>query len=120
MIFVNFSNHRSDNWSNCQVKAAQAWGEIVDVPFPVVPSAADEQDIQAMAEKCVEEIMAHDPQAVMCQGEFTLTYAIVNRLKNLGVTAVSACSDRDTVEKTMPDGTTAKQSVFRFVRFRKY
>ena len=30
-IFINFSNHSSDRWSNEQKKAALNYGEIIDI-----------------------------------------------------------------------------------------
>ena len=35
-IFVNCSNHPSNRWSETQTKAAEEYGKIIDVPFPVV------------------------------------------------------------------------------------
>ena len=119
-MFVNFSNHKSALWSEKQRLAAEAYGEIVDVPFPMVSSVATEDEIDALADQCVEEIVSKNPDAAMCQGEFTLTYAVINKLLAKGIKCVSACSDRVVVERQMSDGTTQKQSVFEFVQFRQY
>ena len=35
-VFINLSNHRSENWGNDQIEAASRFGEIVDLPFPNV------------------------------------------------------------------------------------
>lgn len=47
-IFVNFSNHPSENWSNEQISAAKcivSGGSIVDIAFPQVSGEADESEI---------------------------------------------------------------------------
>lgn len=119
-MFVNCSNHSSAFWSVSQKQGAEVWGKIVDYPFPYVSPSADETEIKELAEKTVKEIMKMQPEAVMCQGEFTLTYAIVTMLKERGILVVSACSARETTEQPLSDGSVQKISQFRFVRFRKY
>lgn len=118
MSFVNFSNHCSSAWSNKQRMAAQKWGKIIDVPYPDITATCDETVINRLAEDSIEKILSYKPAAVMCQGEFTLTYAVTTMLKRKGVTVVVACSDRKSKETILDDGTTQKQSIFDFVRFR--
>lgn len=117
--FINFSNHPWYLWPAEQRTAAETYGEIVDLPFPPVPAEMDEEGISHLADQCVEKIMASVqgtvPAAVMCQGEFTLAFAVTNRLRKLNISVVAACSERIAEEK---DG--VKISVFRFRRFRKY
>lgn len=119
-MFVNCSNHPSERWEERQLLAAGKWGEIVDYAFPYVRAGADEETVSEMAGKAVREMAQLRPDAVMCQGEFTLTYAIVKRLKEQGILVVAACSERRVEEKRLSDGSTQKESEFRFVRFRKY
>lgn len=38
-MFVNFTNHPSGSWGAAQRRAAQVYGEILDLPFPDVPPA---------------------------------------------------------------------------------
>jgi hypothetical protein len=75
-IFINFSNHPSDNWSEQQkiVVYDQYQAQIIDFPFPQVSAFADEEEISVLAKECVETICRYKPKAVMCQGEFGLTY----------------------------------------------
>lgn len=120
MSFVNFSNHSSEFWSEKQKKEAEKWGEIIDFPFPNVSAELNEDDIQAMAEECIEKIIKFKPYAVMCQGEFTLAFAVVRGLNKAGITVVSACSGRKADEIILEDGKVQKSSIFDFVRFRKY
>ena len=118
-MFVNFSNHPSEQWPAAQRDAASVYGEITDTPFPSVPADATADEIDAMADECVSRILRKRPGAVMCQGEFTLTFAVVSKLRLNGITAVAACSERKTVEIT-ENGTTRKTAVFDFRQFREY
>lgn len=119
-MFINFSNHPSSKWSESQKRAAQIWGAIVDYPFPQVAPESDENEIQSMAEKVVKDMMQKKPDAVMCQGEFTLSYAVVKRLREKKIQVFSACSERRVKEEILSDGTIRKVSEFEFVRFRRY
>ena len=120
-IFVNFSNHPSSRWSEEQLKVAgQQYGEIVDVPFPALDPCMDERAIAEIGEDCIEKILELSPCAVMCQGEFTLTFYVVKRLINKGISCVSACSERSSVEVMQEDGSVRKESLFLFRGFRKY
>jgi hypothetical protein len=117
--FINFSNHPSTGWGEEQVKACEG-ANILDVKFPAVPSTATTSEVKALAEKCVEEILSHEPTTVMVAGEMTLTCAVVEILKAHGVKVVSACSERVSVESVGENGEVTKTSVFRFVQFREY
>lgn len=121
-IFVNFSNHPSENWSNEQISAAKrivSEGSIVDIAFPQVSGDADESEISRTANKYAKEIISLNPSAVMCQGEFGICLEVVTTLKNNGIKVLYSCSERKTVE-TVIDNRTEKTSVFKFVRFREY
>lgn len=121
-IFVNFSNHPSENWSNEQINAAKrivSGGSIVDIAFPQVSGDADESEISRTADKYAKEIISLNPSAVMCQGEFGICLEVVTTLKNNGIKVLYSCSERKTVE-TVIDNRTEKTSVFKFVRFREY
>ena len=115
-LFVNFSNHPSGAWAKEQITAAMTYGSrIVDLPFPPVDPAIDEAELDRIAEKKTEEIMSMKPAAVMCQGEFGLSFSVIKRLLAAGVTVLYACSER----KVHTDGN-VKTIQFDFVRFRKY
>ena len=119
MCFVNFSNHMSYDWDLEQKKAAEKYGCIVDIPFPPVEPEYGENEIQIFAEKFSGEIMKYRPNAVMCQGEFTLCYAVVKKLLDNGVTVLAACTKRNVTE-IRENGSVRKISEFCFVRFRRY
>ena len=114
-VFVNFSNHPSARWSNEQTEAAGRYGRIVDIPFPAVEPKADEGTVRALAERYVRQILSYCPAAVLCQGEYCLTFLVVSVLKAQGVTVVAACSERIVTEQG-----NKKEVVFRFERFREY
>ena len=119
-VFVNFSNHPSAMWSKAQLAAAEAVGRVEDEPFPDVPADLDEAGIALLAEEATRRILARNPAAVLCQGEFSLAFAVTERLKEKGVRVLAAASDRVISEKFDANGTLEKTSVFRFVRFRQY
>ena len=119
-IFLNFSNHPSSRWSPEQLSAAEAFGRVVDEPFPAVPAELDERGVALLADEAVLRIMAHHPAAVLCQGEYTLAFAVTERLKAEGVKVLAASSDRVIETEADENGETRKVSVFRFTRFRAY
>ncbi len=119
-MLINFTNHPSDRWSREQREAALAYGEILDLPFPSVPEDWDEGRVAALAESWAARIAGLNPAAVVCQGEFTLTAAVVSLLLARGIPALAACSRRCVLEERQRDGTTVKRAVFRFARFRPY
>ena len=121
-MFINFSNHPSYNWSQEQLDAAGEYGEIIDLPFPQVPSEYDERSILMLADEQIKRMpsISAGDSAIMIQGEFTLTYALVSRLKGLGYKVLSACADRKAEEVSADDGSTTKVSRYVFTRFREY
>ena len=120
MHFINHTNHLSLKWSEEQLSAARIYGEIVDVPFPAVNPAASAEEVRELVGENLERILSFKPQAVLCQGEFSYTFAMVERLKNLGMTVVAATTERVSHEEILSDGSTRRISNFRFVQFREY
>ena len=126
-MLINFSNHPSDKWTDDQKNCAIAlYGEVKDLPFPVVPTGAGKTEIITMADNLIDRILAMKAEiqeeeafAVMAQGEFTLTYAVVNRLRKLGITALSAVTERISTEEVV-NGEVRKTAIFRFAGFREY
>lgn len=72
-MFVNFTNHPSGSWGAAQRRAAQVYGEILDLPFPDVPPALSAAAVAALADEWAARILALRPACVLCQGEMTLT-----------------------------------------------
>lgn len=50
-MFVNFTNHPSGSWGAAQRRAAQVYGEILDLPFPEVPPALSAAEVAALADE---------------------------------------------------------------------
>ena len=119
-MFVNFTNHPSRLWSEKQREAAEKSGEIRDIPFPAVPPDWSIQQVAALAHEYAEQILNLHPDAVLCQGEMTMTYQVVSRLLKAGIPVFSACSDRSVEEIRLPDGSMQKTAHFVFVAFREY
>ena len=122
MAFVNYSNHNSSRWTESQLEAAKAYGDIVDIPFAQVAPTATKTDVEALADEAVGEIMKAKPSVAMVQGEMTLVYNVVRRLEDKGVKCVAACTRRRTdeeVQKLAAAGLT-KEGMFEFMGFREY
>lgn len=119
-MFINLSNHPSAEWEQRQIKAAKTYGEITDIPFPRVDPSDTEEEVAKKAAFMAEKIIALHPDAVMCQGEYALTYGIVSRLKEAGILTLCACTERKTEEMADAVGRRTKESIFSFVQFRAY
>lgn len=118
-LFLNLSNHPSAVWSEKQRQAAEVYGKIEDMPFPDIRAEAEEGEIDGLTKKYVQKIVRKHPNAVMCQGEYTFTFAVVSALLRRGILCVAACNRRIVAEE-IEDGLAKKQSVFVFERFREY
>lgn len=118
VMIVNYSNHPSSKWSERQICAAEELGkDIVDIPFPNVPPDMGSVELAAYSEEECKKIESYCPDAVMCQGEFCMSYAVITRLKAKGIKVVAACSERRVKENPR---TGKKEVEFEFVRFREY
>lgn len=118
-VFLNISNHSSEDWSPEQLSAAQKFGQVEDYKFPEVPAGANSEEIAELADQTVADIVKRYPDAEITahvMGEMTLTFAIVARLKQMGIRCVASCTYRDVEE--LPDG--RKVSQFHFTQFREY
>jgi hypothetical protein len=90
------------------------------VEFPNVNPYFDENEVLNMAKEYSEKITALKPAAVLCQGEFSLSYLVTSILLKRGITVLCACSERKTAEKKLENGNIEKNLIFDFIRFRKY
>lgn len=118
-LFLNLSNHPSAQWSAEQMQAAQAYGEVVDMPFPQVSPYADEDENELLVDDYCHRILKlanHHHLTVHLMGEMTFCFSLVCRLQALGITCVASCSERQAED--VGDG--IKQSRFSFIRFRRY
>lgn len=119
-MFINLSNHDNTQWSEAQLTAAAAYGEIQYMPFPNIPPRIDDAGLDAIVEEYYEKITAMDRPTVLVQGEMTFTYRLVYRLKQAGILCLAACSERTTKEYVDWNGATHKTTQFIFCGFRAY
>ena len=121
-MLLNFTNHHSSNWSGEQKKEAEKqYGSIEDLAFPEILPEYTDKEVETLATKYMETIEQMNPEAVLCQGEFTFVYQIVCLLKERGIKAVAATSRRCVKEVFDQErNETVKQSCFKFVSFRAY
>ena len=126
-MLINFTNHPSDRWTDDQKNCAiELYGAVKDLPFPAVPTGAGATEVIGMTDEIIDKILAMKEEnlvseafAVMAQGEFTLTYAVVSRLRNLTITVLSAVTERISTEEVV-NGEVRKTAIFRFAGFREY
>lgn len=119
-VFINHTNHPSAQWSEEQLQAARQYGDVVDLPFPQIEAGLSEAEVHDMAEAAAGRIAVLKPSAVMVQGEFTYSYALIRLLQAAGIRVVAACSERQTIAALNERQETVKKSVFKFVQFRVY
>lgn len=123
-VFVNFSNHPSTGWGDAQKSAAldmvAPGAAIIDIPFPVVDPAGDDNYISKVAADAVRDILSATngaPAVVNIQGDFGLTFRVVSRILN-GSTIKCVYA---TTARTVTDlGDGKKIAQFNFVQFRPY
>ncbi len=120
-MLINFTNHPSSKWSDEQRKASEIYGDIIDIPFPAVDPTSDTAYFDTLADEYLGKIgeLSEQP-VVLIQGEFVLTYRLVNRLKEIGIICIAAESSRNVKEMTRSDGTTEKVLQFRFEKYMEY
>lgn len=118
-MLLNLSNHPSSSWTEEQIKAAECFGKVVDLAFPVLNPKGDENYIDQMATKYLGKVKAiakGQSITVHVMGEMTFTLALVSKLSREGIECIAS-----TTERVVNDfGNGQKQATFRFVRFRKY
>lgn len=118
-MLINLTNHPSSLWTLPQRSLAQAYGIIVDYPFPQVDPAWDEKKIKDEADRIYRDVMATYSQenlTMHIMGEFTLCYALVSLFKAAGIMCLASTTERKATINA--DGT--KTSTFEFVQFREY
>lgn len=118
-IFLNVSNHPIAGWDEDQIEAAKVFGKLKDYPFPSVCAVASTDDIYRLACETARDILCEYPDADITahvMGEMTFTFALVTKLKALGIRCVASCTDR--VAENLGNGD--KLSHFHFAQIREY
>lgn len=120
-MLLNLTNHPQCLWNEEQLIAARVlWTHVVDFPFPNVNPEWDEQKLTEATQETFCAAMALHPDAVLCQGEMSMTFLLIALFERQHIPCYTACSQRQSSEQVNADGTVEKRSIFRFVRFRRY
>lgn len=127
-MFINVSNHPSNNWSKKQYETAFQMGSVVDLAFPEVDPMMDSTQVFDLAQEYFAKIetlktnnkLVTEDITVMVAGEFTFTFYLVKLLKQHNYKVVAACTKRETVEHQQEDGSVIKVAKFVFIQFREY
>jgi len=117
-MLINFSNHPFDQWGEKQLKAAMAYGEVKDVPFPAVAPEMSAAEVNKLADDYVDMLLKRfgTSATIHVMGEMTFTYAVVSRLKALGIRCLASTTEWNAQMTDVGQ----KLSEFRFVQFREY
>ena len=118
--FINLTNHPSSLWCDKQQEAARTYGEIMDMPFPMIDETDDETYISALADEYLQKILelAKDNNVtVHLMGELTFTFALLKRLQEYGIPCVASTSKRIVKEEEVGR---KGEVIFQFERFRRY
>jgi hypothetical protein len=118
-MLINLSNHPSSLWSEEQLFAASIYGEIYDISFPAIDANGDEQYISILADTYKDKVLqlsGNEKIYVHVMGEMTFVYAFLERMRKLSIICIASTTKRIATESE--DG--KKESLFKFVRFRKY
>ena len=121
-MLINLTNHPLSRWSDKQKAAAEVYGEIVDLPFPIIDETGDETyiNIKELVEEYFQRIMKLSEGRevfVHLMGEMTFSFALVALLLRNGVVCLASTTKR--IVKTDAMGTN-KEVVFQFERFRRF
>ncbi|BBF45439.1 hypothetical protein lbkm_4206 [Lachnospiraceae bacterium KM106-2] len=90
-VLLNVSHGISSEWSKEQIKAAHAYGEIIDFMLPKIEGDISQESVENFIDDTVAKILATKASVVYCDGETYLTYGIVRKLKKKRVTVLGAC-----------------------------
>lgn len=119
-MLINLTNHPSNEWDEIQKNTAiSLYGEVVDIPFPEVPSEANPFEINSMTDEYFNKIKAiskNNEAVVHIMGEMTFCYALISKLQKENIKCVASTTERKV--RYLPTGEKAIE--FNFVQFREY
>lgn len=118
-VLINLSNHPSSAWASSQLEAAKAYGEVIDLAFPLIDPDVDETEIVSLSYEYFQKIkqltIGRTP-IVHLMGEMTFSFNLIQLLKDSGITCIASTSER-LVEECVNG---KKEVDFLFKRFREY
>ena len=89
-MFINLTNHPSENWNEGQLAAARQYGEIIDIHFPNLEPSFTSSKINSLTDSTVNTITELSKDiTVHIMGKTTFTFAVVTRLKALGMLGIN-------------------------------
>lgn len=106
-------------WGEKQKEYSKVYGELVDIPFPNISPAADEDSVKKLSLDYFMKIQDLKPSAVLLQGEFGFTFSLATLLKESNIKVVYATSKRIVNEERINDHI-KKEVIFEFERYREY
>lgn len=124
-MLINLSNHPSQNWQEKQsVEAGRLYGEIIDIPFPVIDPNFNETEIENLAKEYfskIKKIFAENNtqnqnNAVHIMGELTFCFTLITLLNSNNISTIASTTNRNVVNEENGQ----KTVVFDFVKFRIY
>ena len=118
-IFINLSNHPYAQWDGEQRKAAEKYGECIDIPFPQIDPEASAKEIDTTVREYIGKIKEHAEGHIVTvhiMGEMCFTYRIIKQLQALGIRCVCSTSYR----LVHDEGNGKRYVEFQFKQFRDY
>src|SRR5690554_5103742 len=98
-MLLNLTNHPSNAWSTSQRKTAIAqYDRLEDLPFPKIDPNWSAEEVKHLAAIYEKKILEINPKAVLIMGEFTFTYQLLQRLKELDIPCIAATTERKVIE----------------------
>ena len=64
-MFLNISNHKSENWSVNQINEAEKYGKIIDIPFPAVNPRESDEYMDDLVDEYYQKVMEYEKPTVM-------------------------------------------------------
>ena len=124
-VLVAILNHKPLPEQVSELKA-MGYNTIIHIPHPQIPPNYNMEEVLEFLHKFTE-IIAEElaklsefwlvPDAIWCQGDFRLFYALTQYCIAIKIPLYIATTERKAEEQVMSDGSVKKVSVFRHVKF---
>ena len=118
------SNHNPASWSKEQLADFDGWN-IVFVQFPTVDPNLDKDGVRKIVKELVSILYSEKPNKICIQGEQSVIMGLAIEMADpdFGLRIPEDCwviptTERVSIESVQPDGTTKKEMVFRFCKWR--
>ncbi len=118
-LFINLSNHPYSQWSEAQLKAAEQYGELIELSFPQIDPTISGKEIGDIVRDYTSQILDYAKTSVVTvhvMGEMCFVYQLVKQLQSLGIRCVCSTSFR----MVRDEGDGKRYVEFQFNRFRSY